>query len=618
MGSEADQNLNIKVTLTGDTAGAKQAETALHGVKKAAEEAGHGAGETAKQTKELGHEVKELTHLGHEAEAALEGLEQGGLSGIARAGTNAAKVLKTVGAALGGLSTGTVLVFLAAATAAVIGLKNAFGEEGEAAESAEKKTEKLNKALADIRSAQAEATAFQIKRIGFETEETIKRVQQLKDVLLHLNDNKLAVEQSKIKSSESLTPVQKERADFEAQSDARKAATDETLKAIQLEIDARKKEQQLRIQSLNEAVEEEKRVREEAQELRNARAAAQEEVKTTKSIALQALIPRIPVSTPGGGVDFPAPADPNAARNFDDAKIKLEEIEKTLQLLEGNGKENGGLIAAKAADVIEKSKAAAETDTKNLGEQGKIKRSGGELEKLETAAKVAKSDYETKQILANDEFVAKQKEETRKIETERAALEAEKKALADKNTKSLTLGGDPAAVARLQAITKRQGELDQDIAQRRGTIPQVQDNTKKRIKEFQTEQGELGKEIAKPIEGSEAPESAKPEGGSGGTIEKDGQIIRVSNEHTVEQLKKLGTDAAHGATETAKTASESAKAVAVATPKIQKAAAETASALAGYNGAILGTLEAQTKQIKSLTRQVEALKQQAQAQSDNS
>lgn len=607
MGSEADQDLNIKVSITGDTAGAAQAENALKGVKKAAEEAGHGASESAKQTKELGHEVKELSHLGHEAEAVLVGLEQGGLSGLARAGTNAAKVLKTVGSLLGGLSFGAILGILAAVTAAVLVLKNAFGEMGGEAESAEKKTEKLNKELAEIRAAAAEATAYQIKKIGLETDEAIKKVTALKDILLHLNENKLAVEQSKIKNSETLTPVQKERADFDAQSTARKTAEDETQKAIQLEIDSRKKEQELRIASLNEAVKEERELREEAEDLKRQQADFKEFKKAPSAVKFDEF-----------GNDISDPEEVKKQhkeeQEFDGKK---EEIERRLKLLEGNGPDNGGLLAAKSKDVIDKSRAASESDVKNLGDQGKIKRSGGELERLEAAAKVSKSDYETKQILANDEFVAKQKAENKKLETERTALEAEKAAIADKNAKSLTLGGDPAGNARQAEITKRQAAIDQDLAQRRGTVPQVQDNTKKRIKDFQSQQDELGKDIASRTAG-EGFAGAGEKGGSGGTIEKNGQTIKVSSEHTVAELKKLGEAAAHGATETAKTAAETAATVTATVPKVQAAAAATAAALTNYTGAITGTIEAQTKQIQAANRKIEALRQQVQALTDNS
>ncbi len=608
MGSEADKDLNIRVSITGDTVGAKQAEDSLKAVTKAAEGVKHGANETAKETKELGTQIKELSHLGHEAQSVLEGIEKGGLAGLAQAGGNLAKVLKTAGATVGSFFGGIPLAIAAGvggAVAAALAIKKAFEGEGESAEQAAKKTELLNKELAEIRAAAAEATAYQIKKIGLETEETIKRVQALKEVLLHLNDNKLAVEQSKIKGSETLTPVQKERAAFDAENTARKSATDETLKAIQLEIDTRKKEQALRVESLNQAVEEERQLRAERDDLKRQQSDIKEFKAKPSAIRFDEF-----------GNDI---SDPEAAKKEHEEALsresQQEDIDRRLKLIEGNGPENGGLLDAKSKSVIELSRAASESDVKNLGAQGKDKRAGGEIETLETAAKVAKSDYETKQILSNDEFVAKQRAETKKLETEKAALESEKKALADKNTKSLTLGGDPADVARIAEITKKQSALDQDLAQRRGTIPSVQDNTKKRINEFQNQQTELGKEIsANPL--TQGPSTKPP--GSGGTIEKDGETIKVSSEHTVEELKKLGKEAARGATETAKTATESARAVAVATPKIQEAAAKTGTALAGYNTAIIGTMEAQLKQIKSLTRQVQELKAASQATADNS
>lgn len=120
-----EQDLNIRIRVTGDTAAAKQAEGALQGVKDAAGKTGEAATKAAKETKSLGTEVKEMSRIGHEAEGVLHGLERGGLGGLAQAGINAGKIIRAL--ATGAI--GAVLVPAVVGVTALIKILTHVSEE---------------------------------------------------------------------------------------------------------------------------------------------------------------------------------------------------------------------------------------------------------------------------------------------------------------------------------------------------------------------------------------------------------------------------------------------------------------------------------------------------------
>lgn len=118
-------DLNIKITVQGDPSGANQVASGLKNVESAAQGTARGATAAARETRALGKEVKEMSHLGHEAEGVLMGLERGGLGGLAQAGTNAARIIKTLATG----SIGAVLIPAVIAVTAVIKILNAISEK---------------------------------------------------------------------------------------------------------------------------------------------------------------------------------------------------------------------------------------------------------------------------------------------------------------------------------------------------------------------------------------------------------------------------------------------------------------------------------------------------------
>lgn len=127
--SDSEQELKIKVTVTGDSAGGKDAAGALGQVNQTADELKKKAAAAATETRGLGTEVKHLSQLGHESERVLEGLSRGGLGGIAEAGKAAGQIIRTL--ATGAL--GAVLVPAVAIATLALGLMKKAAEENERA-----------------------------------------------------------------------------------------------------------------------------------------------------------------------------------------------------------------------------------------------------------------------------------------------------------------------------------------------------------------------------------------------------------------------------------------------------------------------------------------------------
>lgn len=188
--ADEEQSLKIKIQTTADGTGAKQTEEALRGVKK---EAGGAAEEMKKgsaSAKEFGKELKEGGKVTHELEAALAGLERGGLGGFISAAKNAGKAI----AILATSSIGAVLIpVLAVAGATFLALnkaiehnreamKKTFEENAKAAEAYQKKVEELKKssekALKEM-TADVEKLAAAYKEVVAQIDEAAKRQDRL-------------------------------------------------------------------------------------------------------------------------------------------------------------------------------------------------------------------------------------------------------------------------------------------------------------------------------------------------------------------------------------------------------------------------------------------------------
>jgi len=114
------------------------------------------------------------------------------------------------------------------------------------------------------------------------------------------------------------------------------------------------------------------------------------------------------------------------------------------------------------------------------------------------------------------------------------------------------------------------------------------------------------------------PESKTSSPGTGGTIEKAGETIKVTGANTVAQLKKLGDASVDSAKAMEKATADAAKRVADASPIIIKAVYANAEALAKYNSSLVGALQAQAARTEALAQQVDQLKRANTAKADRS
>ncbi len=146
----------------------EQAQSALRQIE--AHEKLKAAGEHAAEgINHLSHETKELSHLGHEASGVMEGLARGDMAGLAQAGSNAARIFKTLATSSLGAP---LLAALSAAAAAMYALKVIVRD---AEKEIERETEKGN-ASVKRKKELLEATA-RVAEISLQKEE--KAVEKL-------------------------------------------------------------------------------------------------------------------------------------------------------------------------------------------------------------------------------------------------------------------------------------------------------------------------------------------------------------------------------------------------------------------------------------------------------
>lgn len=179
MGNE-DQELKIKVTLQGDTAGGTEVEQSLKKVTAATGETGKSALEGARSTRELGTEVKHLGQLGHEVERVMEGLARGGLGGLAESGKAAGQIIRTL--ASGAL--GAVLVpAVAAATIGLLLMKKAAEANEEAIKKAFENNAKAGEAYATSLEALKKASEKRLAEIGKGVDQVIAKYKELTELI---------------------------------------------------------------------------------------------------------------------------------------------------------------------------------------------------------------------------------------------------------------------------------------------------------------------------------------------------------------------------------------------------------------------------------------------------
>ncbi|MEO6995403.1 MAG: hypothetical protein ABI273_17490, partial [Lacunisphaera sp.] len=404
-----------------------------------------------------------------------------------------------------------------------------------------------------------------------------------------------------------------------------------TTKAIDATENEKKAENAKTVAALNEAVRDERSIRNERAELIETRGLAEEQVKQTK-LAFGSGLSGGAFTAPGGSVILPQQVDQKAAQQkADDAQRHLDEINDRLKEIDGTPEKAGRLANAQSA-VSEKGKAAFEADDRNRKD----------LESLKLQRTIAVSGTSSNLTVSSLEFQTAQKQAAKKLSDERAALDTERAGLEDKNLRSNQLGGDPAGAARIDEIKKRETAIDAEISQRSTSVPAIKQSTAKDVKEITGQFNDALQGAKSDAASTDKPTSGVKKAGlitdafgthllpspltqpgkgtlsrtgyspvtpaapeAGGTITKDGAEIKVSSGETVAELKKVST-----------TLAESSKDIAKATPAITKAAASTATAIGHYHANIVETFNAQGKRIDTLSQQLKELAQAQRAAAD--
>ncbi len=173
--SDSQTELEIKIRTVLEGQGIKATDEQLRGLAQSTASTGQAAHNAAAATKHLGSEVKHLSHLGHEAEGVLMGLERGGLGGLAQAGTNAGRILKTLASG----AMGAVLIPAALAlTGVLVALKHKAEQTAKEIEKIFEGAKKAHEAYAagvEANNARIEASEKKAKAAMEETTEAIKR-----------------------------------------------------------------------------------------------------------------------------------------------------------------------------------------------------------------------------------------------------------------------------------------------------------------------------------------------------------------------------------------------------------------------------------------------------------
>jgi hypothetical protein len=151
----SDTELQINIKTTADLSGAKATEDSLKGLGQAASDAGKQGASGASEIKGLGREVKELSHLGHDAERVMDGLARGGLGGLAQAGTGAARIIKALALSFGPL--GWAALAVGTLVGAFFALKDSATEANKTLEDTKKDTEGAARALSEAKKSSDEA-----------------------------------------------------------------------------------------------------------------------------------------------------------------------------------------------------------------------------------------------------------------------------------------------------------------------------------------------------------------------------------------------------------------------------------------------------------------------------
>ena len=143
----ADLEINIKTMA--DTYGADAVSAALGRVTEATKKVSVGASGSASEMRGLGRDVKELSHLGHDAEGILNGLSRGGLSGLAEAGTAAARVIRALTVSFGPF--GWIALAIGAVAGALFALKDSAADAAKSMAGTKKESEGAATALGETK-----------------------------------------------------------------------------------------------------------------------------------------------------------------------------------------------------------------------------------------------------------------------------------------------------------------------------------------------------------------------------------------------------------------------------------------------------------------------------------
>lgn len=550
---------------------------------------------TNEQGKALGQSSKEasdgLANAGKSAQGTqqfLDGLaraQQGGVQGFLGLITGMRGFISVSRLAVAGaIPFAGFVTIVAGLAAAALSLKDNFASAGTEMGGAKDKADELTRALALIKADTAAGTAFQIKKISDETKTALDRIRELTTALLQLSGNKHEIALDKIKNDPSLSPAQKDRAIFDQENAARKEAFEIKQAGADKEIARLSEEKRKANSGVRTAVSEEQLLRDERASLRNEQSDAEDEARKTRE-ATQIKTKR----EAGGGITVISTPAADAQDKADAAQERLDRINARIALLDGGKDKGDGLLAEARANTLAKNKAAIETEEKNTPA----------IKSLELAKGVDASTFATKQTVASNDFIADQKAEATRLTAENAALAKEKAALQEKDSRSLALGGDAAAKARIAEIDRAQSANSADAAQRSGFIPRVKDNTGKLTAQLANEFSSFGAGIETPPFQNPAHNKAP---GSGGTITKGGETFHVTDDKSVAAIKEAKEASEKHDAAVAAAVRESAAAQATAATKLDDLQKEATAAL--------------LKQTEETAKQTEEAVKQLQAQSE--
>ncbi len=603
--ADSDKDLKIGISVTANTAGAKQTEAALRGVADAsrttaeaardsgaaAEEAGRHtekANESvAKSAKELGEEV----HKGAAAGAILREVLGGNILALGHLGA----AIKTIGVLLKTNLIGTLFTLGAIAAQVILPIIAGFNDTKKKIEEASKAAEAFNKVKLDELQRQLGVIgeAAEVAKVKFDALQAAKE---------RLNNEEQAALLAELKANTKLTEEQKLKRETEIRAQFRKRADEVALENKQGAVDqAKKKADETKEAALDPQ--------------RRAQAAAE----TFNQLRLkQAAIDDLTDQLKGAREEFVRDGGSDASAAKIAALVKQRsELPKV----------NPAEMKAAREQLDATGKIADEARGKYYSELGSVEKAQFFLDRekdtqgksADFAARVRNSEFATalpaaKQVDAEKkQKLLEQQAERGKVDAEEAAVRAEIEDLKSQNMRNLTLGGDPKINA---SISEKEKQLE-EISGRRIAIDNATVKAKQELDANTKALRELNETIKKQ---SSSPDAAQKSGeaaapkvatpASSQSEAKPGMMIINGVEMPMVQAGKGGTMTRDGVvTEASSSGSASVEKDGVkyalnrATGKLEQqkqAITEFADAVGDHAASVAKKLDIQQRQIENL------------------